>query len=362
VLVWIFGVCVSCTPINRADAIFEDYLYRMSNVFQFDEIALPVVTIESFPSRRKLQYQPPQLSLNLLEFLRLSRCELQRLLGARNSSLGITMANSQHWLYELSFIELAQQCLQTLASSSKTEGLRQQLELALMQKRSSLEEIYWNATWGSEEFQYVFSAGITPMTQQQLELRPIVLEQALIELLAGANYWQSLSDDERRTRFESQLAVLASEKYLGQLRVSMNLARQYLLAIERAVTDMEDSSPLCGTARLSRRTEIMERVFMRYYIGAVQPMLSGLHQRIEQIREVFMAAPATEIVRAADADDRSFAQSGFVGTTQEHALIDYWQAVWADRAGSEWRLYQQAISSHTLMWQDVLRRCDRLPH
>ncbi len=360
-IAWMCCFCVSCTPADRTDAIFENYLYRMSNVFLFDEVKLSMSESELFPSRRQLQYHPPQLSINLLDFLRLSRCELQRLLGERNSSLGMTMANSQRWLYELSFIELAEQCLQTLADRSETADLRRQLQLALIQKRSNLEAIYWNTVWGSEEFQYVFSTGVAPVTQQQLKSRPIVLEQALIELLAGVEYWQSQDDDQRRSRFEAQLSVLASEKYFGQLRVSMNLARAYLQAIEREVMAKEESVPLCGPSRQSERAEIMERVFLRYYIGAVQPQLSGLHQRIMQMREIFLEGPANEFVRVADATHSESFPAELVGSTPEQALMGYWQAVWAQTADSEWGLYQQAVSAHTRMWQDILGRCDRMP-
>ncbi len=361
-LVWIFGLCVSCTPVDRTDAIFENYLYRMSNVFQFDHVTLTELPGESFPPRRRLQFQLPQQSINLLEFLRLSRCELQRLLGARNSSLGITMANSQRWLYELSFIELAQQCLQTLANNSDAADLRQQLKLVLAQKHRSLEEVYWNALWGSEEFQHVFSVGVMPVTQQQLTSRPILLEQAMVELFAGVEYWQSMDDALRRSKFESQLAVLESAKYLGQLRVSMNLAQGYLQAIEKAVVGGENVNPLCGSIRVSERAEVMERVFLRYYIGEVQPILSGLHQRIEQMRKVLIAAPATELFRTADTDNGRSAESALGESLQEQVLISYWQAVWADTGHSEWGRYRQSVNSHTQMWQDILSRCGRMPH
>jgi hypothetical protein len=86
------GLLSSCGQRQGLESLLDNYHYRLSNVFEFEhsdhlaemnEDALPL-----YPSRRQLHQPLSPISVNLLEFLRLSRCDLQRLIGERNSSLG----------------------------------------------------------------------------------------------------------------------------------------------------------------------------------------------------------------------------------------------------------------------------------
>ncbi len=349
----------ACAPGDRADKVLQNYQWRMSNVFELEEadLASAVSGLQPrFPLRRSLIQAIPPLNINLLEFLQLSRCELQRLLGQRNSSLGLVMPVSQRFLYELSFLELAQICIIELERLSRLQPVNDEdarlslvrlLQAAVTHKQQWLAASYWNALWGSDEFQLLFSTA-TPMPRVSgLQLQPVALEEALEWLTAGSSFWQQQPRDARNRQLEQALAVVGSEKYLGQLRLAMVTISRVLASTTDAVAGAQQRRSICLQHTLSPRGTIMQRVFLRYYIGEVQPLISLVHQRVSSLRPLL--SRALQVAEQLPAGQ------------PPASLEDYWQRVWADRADSEWGQYSRAVADHTRMWQRLLKQCGLQP-
>ncbi|WP_460853225.1 DUF3080 family protein [Pseudomaricurvus hydrocarbonicus] len=323
--------------------LLDDYHYRMNNVFDSGtnkELSVPPLPSIRFPRRRELLQPTPAININLLEFLRLSSCDLQRLLGQRNSSLGNVMPSSQRFLYELSFLELAQTCIASLQPKSAAADLVDTLTAAVVEKQKHLDAYYWNATWGSEEFQKLFSTAAPLPGLSFLQRQPAALEASLEALLAGSEHWRQQLLEEREAAFEQALAVVGSDRYLGQMRLSMWHARHVLAQVKVIVEEAQNTRAICLQGRVTPAGRIMERVFYRYYIGQVQPVLSLTSQRVDRLRSQLQG---------------SLSRGPAVVTE------GYWRQVWDDAPESEWGQFRQAIAGHTRMWQGLLKHCGLRP-
>ena len=343
VCAWV-AVLAACTPRDRADQVLENYRYRLSNVFELTATSDHLQLLEplriSYPEQRQLKREIPALNINLLDFLRLSRCDLQRLLGERNSSLGMVMADSQRWLYEREFIQLAHRCIATLADDPEAQDLIVMLTQAIQHKQTHLAAQYWNATWGSSEFQTLFSLGAYPLTLAELRQRPVVLEQALQTLASTDSRWQRWSPEQRRQKLEQSLAVVGSEKYLGRLRMTMNLVTQELDYLSEKIAVAQARQKICPAGYLSKRGKVMETVFQRFYITEVQPLASYLHQRVEAMRSLLLSIG---------------------GGDWPQPLQAYAGEVWGESPTSEWGQFKHSVQVHTRLWQDLLKSCGKAP-
>ncbi len=337
---------IGCQPRDDGAALLDDYGWRMGNVFGFHwQAPAPPLFQPPYPGRRQLQRRVESLSINLLDFLKLSPCDLQRLLGERNSSLGKVMADSQRLAYELAFIELANRCIQQLHEGGDDSGLAQTLRAAVRTKRASLADVHWNATWASAEFQTLFSDADHPVAASYWQSPATELEESLQQLLSGPLSWQPAGGESWQTRRnlrEQQLGIVARGNYLGQLRREMAWARLYLQAVEEQVLQRQARRPICLMQRLSDDGRVMQRVMLRSYIGEVQPLLSALDRRLLRLRPVLQASLEQQ-------------------ASLPRPMDDYWRQVWSADAGSEWQAFRTAVVSHTRMWQELLQHCGLQP-
>lgn len=358
---------VSCSGRNSPAGLFDNYHYRMSNILD-TEIALATpAAAPVYPPLRQLQRPLPQAKINLLEYLRLSTCDLQRLIGQRNSSLGRVMADSQRLIYEVRFIELGRQCLQQLNASGGAEQLQRQLQQAVAEKSASLPVAAWNATVAGEEFARLFSAATVSLDTAAVTLEPSSLLTSLERLqrvslplsagrapgnpveggvrgdIEGDIEGESTAHIGNVEGIEKELAVVGAEKYAGRLLHSMLLAERYLSAINRAMDARLARAPLCINGRPNPRAEVWRTVFYKYYIGQVQPYLAALHQR------------SAALVRAAQPLLGAFAPL-------PEPLQRYWQQSFSDSGDSSVRQrFQAALQQHTQLWQRALNQCGMMP-
>nr|WP_281284279.1 DUF3080 family protein [Exilibacterium tricleocarpae] len=330
----------ACSDRNSSGALFENYHYRMSNITGSDIAPDASIDPPAYPSRRQLAAPIPAVKIDLLEYLRLSPCDLQRLIGKRNSGLGKVMETSQRLIYEIEFIRLSDQCLELLRETDADSQLQQKLQQAVDAKRQHLPGVAWNATFAGAEFNRFFSVAAVSVDVEAVRVRPNLLLESLGRL---HNRLAPLAQATGVEGIEQELAVIGSEKYGGRLLRSLAQAESYLRAVNLAIDARLAQGPLCFNQRANRRAEIWQNVFYKYYIGQVQPYLAALHQRtrglvqvVEPLLQVFAPPPA--------------------------AFADYWRASFSlDDDASVLRRFERALDRHTRLWQDVLNQCGMMP-
>lgn len=332
----LIGTLTSCSSEPDTINLFDNYFYRLANALDVEQPAQINQSvfreISPFPKRRDLAYQLSEEKINLLEFLRLSSCDLQRHIGERNSSLGHIMEVSQRLLYEYRFIQLAESCLKQLSQGST---LRSVLQEVLIKKQKDLIKVQWNAVFASPEMQKVFSQSGSPLSIEMLSRNPNELISALETLNDFTQAYAANSE-----RVETAYAVLASSHYLGQLRLTIAMATTYLKVGDTLLQQRLGDRPLCFQQRTNPKFEVLNRVFLKFYIGEVQPFIAQLYQRTQVL----------------------FSEIDTLQASLQPTLAfqNYWDKVYKGNT-SEWNDFNQAIAQHTKNWQLLLSQCGRLP-
>ena len=313
-------------------ASVDEYRERITRVLDIESEPLSwQVEPINFPSRRELLLPEPELYINMLDFLRISQCDLQRLVGERNSALAKVQSGSQRLFYHLSFIELAQKCL----DSGHVEGeLKGALEEAVAAKRDAIPTYIANAFFRSQELQALFQpfGELNPIELGQM---PAKLEQAL-EVIARVHrdaFGGSL-DETHSKSYEQALQVIGSSQYVGVL---IHQHRQLASAM-RQMRGLLQGNGFCvvsssGAVLLTpSKRDALLFILRKHYIASVQQAATYLVRQRKQFLELW-----------------SMAESG---VSKPQALELYWQAM-----HDQFAEFDELLAWHTKYWQVHLQRC-----
>jgi hypothetical protein len=333
-------VLIGCGSPKSAEAIFDNYLARLSkalDVERADDFLSP--QLMRYPANRELFYAVAPTKINLLDFLKLSSCDLQRHIGQRNSGLGRVLQPSQRLIYEYKFINLGDACLKTLDDKSELYRL---LSESLILKREQLAMVRWNAVFASHEFSVLFSLGAEPLNVEEIIFEPNELYAALENIYRYASASELSESDE--LALEQAFSVVVSSKRLGEIRHSMQLVRLFLADGDKLLRSRLSDRPLCFNEKPNQKFNVLQTVFLKYYINEIQPYIAKLHQQSDPLFK--------RIERLSDHLNKDQRMS--------LAFDNFWKVVFVNK-DSEWQLYNEAISQHTKNWQRLLIQCGRLP-
>ncbi|MCC5865203.1 MAG: DUF3080 domain-containing protein [Wenzhouxiangella sp.] len=331
---------VACNPFAQPDSMLDEYNQRLARVLNVEPQSTPVPTAPAFPRLRDRVLEIEPISLSMLDFLRLYGCELQFVVGERNSILGRVAHPLTRLDYERRFIIAAESCAEGL----EREALAEQLTEAVAQKRASLPDAAWNAVWGSREIERHFarSRGALPVGLDRYQVSASALHAALLE-----HRIQALSNGE----LEHDLAILDD---IYQRWLYDPLAGQALRSAILVATRLNDASdlieqrlgerPLCRDGRANRQAEIMRNMFSAVYAAEVQPYLAD----VQRVRRDLLP-PLLALARLRDSSP-SDSFERYVLTVLDDS-----------NENSHWQAFDQAIARHTRAWQRLLDQCGMRP-
>lgn len=138
------ALLAGCNPFTDARPMMDEYVERVARVLEAEPQLSDLASASQLPRRRDRVLAMPDLDMGMLDFLSLYGCELQYVVGEKNSVLGRVMQPLNRLRYEIRFIEAARDCLPGI----KDEGLAEELGEAVQSKLESLPIAVWNATWG----------------------------------------------------------------------------------------------------------------------------------------------------------------------------------------------------------------------
>ena len=344
VLALSFVFLSACSSRNTPEGIFDNYHYRLHNSL---DIQSPKITVDKaasdaisklprYPQRKALLYTLNESSINLLDFLRLSQCDLQRHIGERNSSLGKLQKDSQRLIYDIEFIRLAKLCIDELPADNP---LRNLLEKATQNKQEQLSLLLWNATFASEEFSYLFSLSTDYLSAKKPAPKPIALYEAIESIARMIDENENLSGI-KQSDLEAALALFASSKHMGEVRRSMALVTESLSLADELLRQRLNQRPLCRNDTPNAQFDIVNNVFRKFYIGEVQPYIAAVYQQAQTSIEALDNLAKLQTVPV--------------------AYDDFWSSVYSDK-NSEWQQLTRAIKLHTENWQALLTQCGSMP-
>ncbi|MET4027464.1 hypothetical protein ABIE59_002999 [Marinobacter sp. MBR-99] len=331
-----------CNPFSEAEPMMEEYLERLGRVLDTPSVAVPsdLPPASTVPRRRDRVLDMPELDLGILDFLSLYGCELQYVVGERNSVMGRVMQPLNRLRYEVRFIRAAEDCVEEIDD----ERLEKALQDAIESKRASLPVAIWNATWGTEEIERLLtlSKGFYPVAAEGNPVSDLVRDLSQLNQAVS-----DLSDQ----RLDVPLDTLGgvhqrwqSEFRAGQVINSARLLIATLNAGSETLRARLDGRPLCLNGRPNNQSEIVRNFFFNVYIGEVQPYMSD----VSRARDSLIGALA-EL-----ADQQT--------TVMPKSFQDWYQRhLSADAEVSLWRELDQAMMQHTRHWQELLEQCGLRP-
>jgi hypothetical protein len=345
----------ACNPFDEARPMMDEYVERLGHVLETDPQFSELAPAPILPRRRERVLDMPELELGMLDFLSLYGCDLQFVVGEKNSILGKVMQPLNRLRYELRFIASAGQCLQSSINDGD-EKLQDMLQQAISSKRKNLPIALWNATWGVEEVESLFttSKGFYPVIGEN-PLSDLAREAAQLESAA-----RSLLNGELEQNLDFAGTVhqrWQAEYHAGQLINSALLVTARLNDGTGVIKRRLAQRPLCLSGNPNNQSTIVQGMFFSIYIGKVQPYLADLSRaRIELLEPLVQLAQIQTAVmpqsfqrwqaRALPAD------AGVEGVRIENANAE---------SANVWSNLDKAVADHTRGWQQLLEQCGLRP-
>jgi len=281
----------------------------------------------------------PELDMGMLDFLSLYGCELQYVVGEKNSVMGKVMQPLNQLRYELRFIEAGERCLPEVSRDS----VRESLEEAIASKKDTLPVVIWNATWGLEEVESLFTLakGDYPVAPEGNPVSDLAIDaDRLNELVA------KLLDGDLSPSLDSVGSVhqrWQAEHRAGQL---VNSARLLIARLNDASKLLErriKGQPLCLNGKPNNQSEIVQSMFFSVYIEKVQPYMSEVSQARDQLIEPLGRLAAMQ------------------HSTMPAEFREWYRYHLTDGDHSLWGQLDQAMAEHTRLWQTLLEQCGLRP-
>ncbi|MEP1215049.1 MAG: DUF3080 family protein [Marinobacter sp.] len=332
-------ICFSlagCAPDTGVHGWLDDYVAEVAGALELSPELSGIEPVAQIPRRRERVLDLPELDMGMLDFLSLYGCELQYVVGERNSIMGRVMQPLNQLRYETRFIRAARDCL----PEAEREGVKEELEKAIESKSETLSVAVWNATWGVEEIEKLFtlSQGYYPRDGGEAVVAELAadvgqLNQTVAGLLAG-------NSDEPLDYVGHVHQRWQAEHSAGQLLNSARLLTTRLddataLLVERIETD-----PPCPEESAGGLSDVLKKTYRSSYTGSVETYLGSIEQARKALIEPLEKLAAQQF------------------DTMPDVFRDWYRRHLAgDTAESLWQQLERAAEAHDRRWKQLLGQC-----
>lgn len=264
-------------------ATFDDYENRLYRTLEIEnDNHNDAGTQSDFVKPRPEQWQIDLDSLDLgpLDFLALTGCELQIIVGKRNSSLGKLAKPSQQLVLDLEFLQHAPACLTHLRGTQADTELIEKIEAAQALKINQLENRIFNAIFAGPEWHQFWRRQDIPEGYPQAQTSDALIS-ILDQLSQQVSLWLNGDYEVDSIVFENQLNNLRSGDG-GILLRAADLTEHYF---EKWAQGMERSPYFeapCTKLKRDRR-DILKNVSARFFAQGVQQWLAPVSSRAVKV-------------------------------------------------------------------------------
>ena len=282
-LIWLAGLALllGCSAPDTGPEQLTDYVQRLATAT--NEPIPPYPRLVAPPRIADAAIRPvviTHLSIDVLDFLSLSPCELQVNIGRRNSLLGRSASPSQQLLLDLEFLALAPACISALTDTGDT-ALVASLQSLTAQKQGQLQARIFNALLAASEWRDFWR--LPP----SLGDYPATVSGDVVDSLHWLNrhiqHWLAGNYAAGGQELEYHLGILRSGDGGYLLLAAALQARE----LERASLLLQQRPrSLCPGGGITESARIAERVILKYFLGVVQPWLAKLNLREQPLMAV----------------------------------------------------------------------------
>ncbi len=316
---------MSCSFRPTLETTLDDYRRRLQRVLDIEVITPASQPEFQFPAIPDASEKLQKTSINLIDFSRLSQCELSSLIAERNTTLGKVQPLSQRFVYEAKLLTLIERCQLTLAISDAKLSARMGHILKIKQTQFSV--LWSQLIQKSEEIKTSLSVshGTLSNTAEHTEMNSVI----------ALSYLSSLKDKPLEVinkEVEASLATLQLSRLPAKLwRTQYVLARQLANITEVVSTELEQLD--CAKTTDFNKAEILRNIFQLFFIQQIQPIGSALNHYHYQLKPIWD--------NWISEDDFS---PPFKQYIHKHAALGF----------SE---YQTQMQNHVTMWQNFFKQC-----
>ncbi|MCB1697784.1 MAG: DUF3080 family protein [Halioglobus sp.] len=279
-LAGLVAIALAACTADSPDAAFERYLARLSRTLAVASPDIAGPAVAGMPPPRELHRALAAGSLDTLDFLALSGCEVQITIGKRNSSLGRMARDSQRLLLELEYLQLAPACIAYQRGRGET-ALANTLEQAWLQKRRQLPAAIYNATLGSSEYREFWQQPAFPAADYPANTGSAVI--ASLEMINHhARRWLAGDFSADNLEFELLLGEAATGDG-GALLQALAAQSAALAAANRMLAQRMARGPLCSASIRPVAADILANVIRKFFIGDIQPRAAALNRRYHEL-------------------------------------------------------------------------------
>jgi len=354
-------VLSACNPFSEARPMMDEYVERVARVLETEPELSAIDSPTHIPRRRDRVLTMPELELGMLDFLSLYGCELQFVVGEKNSVMGKVMQPLNRLRYELRFIRAAQDCI----PETEDEDLVEVLNEAIASKRETLPIAIWNATWGVEEIETLFTLakGYYPVQSEGNPVADLARDSDRMNQVVGALLTGNVEAyvlgakspgakspgkgalDESSLEFAGAVQQRWQAEYrAGQLINSAVLVTTRLNDATALLQQRIEQRPLCLKGKPNNQSEIVQSMFFSVYIEKIQPYMSDLRRaRVELIEPLAMMAERQRAVMPPE----------FASWYRRHLSQVADDSLWLE--------LDAAMAHHTQSWQALLEQCGMRP-
>jgi hypothetical protein len=252
------------------------------------------------------------------------------------------MPVSQRLLYEHRFLVGAPRCIEKLEDGSQRDrNLARRLDHIVALKKKDITKVYWNATFGSPEFERLFSLADGPLPLDVEAAKSTAVAEALRYLISLDGRLGDPDFQFQSSELEGQYEQLQATRYGGRLLRSADLLTYYLELVANTIERRLEKGAMCPNANLSDEARIMQNIFNDFYVADIQPYISGVYQETRTILEL-----ANTLASSFDSQ-------------MPPKYVNYYQRrIQMDRKDGLWRRFQKAIKHHSEAWQALLDDCN----
>lgn len=325
-----------CAPDSGVPEMMDGYVVSVADALEVRPELSDIAPVPQIPRRRERVLDMPDLDMGMLDFLSLYGCELQYVVGERNSIMGRVMQPLNRLRYETRFIRAAKACI----SETDGEDIQEELKEAIAHKTGTLPVAIWNATWGVEEIERLFtlSQGYYPGSGDDKVLAELSsgikrVNQTVRGLLDG-------NTSEPLDYVGGVHQLWQAEHRAGQLLNSARLVTARLEDATALLTKRVEGAPLCSGAESEAPPDELVDIYTDGYGDGIEDYLG----RIEKAREALISPLDTLAAQQSE--------------TMPSAFRD-WYRLYLDtgNTNSVWGQLARAITAHRERWRQLFSQC-----
>ncbi|MBN7796652.1 DUF3080 family protein [Parahaliea mediterranea] len=261
------------------EAAFDTYLDRLARPLEVERPRFERAAIPRLPRRAELHIELPSTSLDTLDFLALTGCEVQITIGKRNSSLGRMASASQRLLLDLEYLRLAPACIEYMDGKGNAE-LAGLLRQAHRLKRQQLPARIFLATLAGPEFRDFWrppsALGDYPGNTSSAVIT------ALEAIAADSRRWLAGDYSADNAQFELQLSEIGKGDG-GELLRALAMQASWLATADGLFAARAAEGPLCAPRIRPAAADIVPNVVRKFFVGDIQPWSAAVDRRQYQL-------------------------------------------------------------------------------